>query len=466
MTEKQIQHMLERCRREAMRELTKRLHAAIEQASKKRCWYNGWKHEGELADYRILHEPVRDFLSEARFDDICAMCEFLMAKANAQIEKSDDDGDCAGQARYWMEKLLKALMKSEADIAEKTAWLEDFQKRDRYFLADYAKTMLNKRNTLSQEDWSRLADMKIERFKNSPKVEDDGRSDEDIRSWLDDKEAVEGIEAALRNAGRANEITDFRKAILGRFGTAEDIAESLLTDGRTQEAEAWFAKAIEQDPTSMDVRARLREFALARGDLLTVAAYDAESFFDNPTIEAYDQLMAICAVVGHADAVRAAVYRSLESGIRPDFNETKTDVWPLPIVALRRHLVEEPVPNFRLLSELAWREHCPKEALSFYKRLREQRKNHDYDRVSDFDWLMADRIAPIWPEEAMTIWEGIIKNSTDAHQGDYDNIVRALKCMKPILFILGRAKEFQTRVRSMIESNKRRRNLVEALEEL
>jgi len=38
--------------------------------------------------------------------------------------------------------------------------------------------------------------------------------------------------------------------------------------------------------------------------------------------------------------------------------------------------------------------------------------------------------------------------------------------MKPILFILGRAKEFQTRVRSMIESNKRRRNLVEALEEL
>ena len=466
MTEKQIQHTLEMYHRKAMREPTKRLRAAIEQASKKPCWYNGWKHEGQLADYGILYEPMREFLSKAQFGDICAMCEFLMARANAQIEKSDDDGNCAGQARYWMEKLLKALMKCEVDIAEKTAWLEDFQEHDDYFLADFARSMLNKRNTLSPEDWSRLADMKIAKFKNTPKVEDDGRSDEDIRGWLDDKGAVEEIEAALRNAGRADEITDFRKSILGRFGTAEDIAEALLADGRAQEAEAWFAKGLEQYPTSMAVRARLREFALTRGDLLTAAAYDAESFFDNPTIGAYDQLMAICTVVGLADAVRVVVFRSLESGIRPDFNETKTDDWPLPIVALRRILVEEPLPDFGLLSELAWREHRPKESLSFYKRSLEQRKKGGGKQVWDSDWQMADRIVPIWPEEAMAIWERIIQNSTDAWQGDYDNIVRALKCMKSILFVLGRAKEFRTMVRSMIESNKRRRNLVDALEEL
>ena len=130
MTEKQIQHTIEMYHRKAMREPTKRLRAAIEQASKKRCWHNGWKHEGLLADYRILYEPMRVFLSEAHFDDICAVCDFLLKKANAQIERSDDDGDCAGQARFWMEKLLKALMKSEADIAEKTLWLEDFQKHD------------------------------------------------------------------------------------------------------------------------------------------------------------------------------------------------------------------------------------------------------------------------------------------------------------------------------------------------
>jgi len=326
--------------------------------------------------------------------------------------------------------------------------------------------MLNKRNTLSPEDWSRLADIKIARFKNAPKVEDDGRSDKDIRGWLDDKGAVEEIEAALRNAGRADEITDFRKSILGRFGTAEDIAEALLADGRAQEAEAWFAKGLDQYPTSLTIRMRLREFALARGDLLTAAAYDAESFFDNPTISTYDQLMAICTVVGLADAVRVVVFRSLESGIRPDFNETKTDDWPLPIVALRRFLVEEPVPDFGLLSELAWREHRPQEALAFYKRGLEQRKSGGGKQVWDSDWLMADRIAPIWPEEAIAIWERIIQNNTDAWQGDYDNIVRALKCMKSILFILGRAKDFQARVRSMIETNKRRRNLVDALEEL
>ena len=466
MTEKQIQHTIEMYHRKAMRELTKRLRAAIEQASKTRCWYNGWKHEGQLADYGVLYEPMRKFISEAQFSDICAMCEFLMAKANAQIEKSNDDGNCAGQARYWMEKLLKALMKSEVDIAEKMAWLEDFQKHDDYSLADFARTMLSKRNMLSQEDWSRLADMKIARFKNSPKVENDGRGDEDILGWFDDEAAVEEIEAALRNAGRTDEITDFRKAILGRFGTAEDVAEALLADGRVQEAEAWFAKGLKQSPASLRARARLREFALAHGDPLTAAAYDAESFFDKPTIGAYDQLMAICAVEGLADAVRAVVFRSLESGIRPDFNETRADDWPLPIVALRRILVEDPVPNFGLLSELSWREHRPNEALSFYKRGIEQRKKGGGKQVWDSDWVMADRIAPIWPEEAIAIWDRIIQNSTDAWQGDYDNIVRALKSMKSILFILGRAKEFRARVRSIIESNKRRRNLVDALEEL
>ena len=273
MTDKQIQHTIEMYHRKAIREPTKRLRAAIEQASKTRCWYNGWKHEGQLADYGVLYEPMREFISKAKFGDICAMCEFLMAKANAQIEKSNDDGNCADQARYWMEKLLKALMKSEVDIVEKTAWLEVFQKHDDYCLADFAKSMLNKRNTLSQEDWSRLADMKIARFKNAPKVEDNGWSDEDIHRWLDDKAAVEEIEAALRNAGRADEITNFRKAILGRFGTAEDVAESLLADGRVQEAEEWFAKALERNPTSIAVRMRLREFALARGDLLTAAAF-------------------------------------------------------------------------------------------------------------------------------------------------------------------------------------------------
>ena len=471
MTEQAIRRIVETYHRKAMREPTKRLRAAIEQASKKRCWYNGWKHEGQLADYGILHEPMRVFLSEAQFGDICAMCDFLLKKANAQIEKSNDDGDCAGQARFWMEKLLKALMKSEANLGEKIGWVEDFQKRDEYSLADFANTMFDKKNTLTKEDWSRLADMKIAKFKNVPKVEADDKSDDDVFSWLDDKESVEEIEAALRNAGREDEITAFRKSIQGRFGNAAFVAEAALADGQVLEAEELFKKSLEHDPTSTTTQARLRGFALAHGNLLEAAAYDAESFFDNPTVAKYDQLMAICTVIGLADVVRKEVFRALETGVRPDFTETKTADWPLPLVASRRSLVEEPQPDFDLLSELLWREHCPADALSFYKQAAEQRKRTGELRVYgtnrqvwDVDWLMADRIAPIWPDEAIAIWERIIQDSPDSWQGDYDNIVRALRNMKPILFAAGKAKEFRARVHGLIDGNKRRRNLVEALE--
>jgi len=464
MTEKQIKHIMETYHRKAMREPAKRLRAAIEQASKKRCWYNGWKHEGDRADYGILYDPMREFLSEAQFSDICAMCDFLLAKANAQIEKSDDDGDCAGQARYWMERMLKALMKCEGDLAEKIGWLEDFQKRDSYFLADFAKTMLDKKNTLSQEDWSRLADMKIAAFKNTPKVEDDGISDRDIWGWLDDKESVDEIEAALCNAGREDEITLFRRSILGRFGNAEWMAEALLADGQTKEAEEWFEKHLEKDRVSKTAQARMRGFAISRGDLIRAAAFDAEAFFDNPSVDKYDQLMAICSVGNVADAVRKAVFRALESGVRPDFEETKSVDWPLPIVALGRRIVEEPTPSFELLAELAWREHRPEEALSYYKRAIAQRHKDERATVCEFDWRMANRIASIWPKEAMAIWERIISSSTDAWQSDYDNIARALRCMRPIFFIDGEAKAFRAKVRELIAKNKKRRNLVEALE--
>ena len=468
MTDKQIMTTMESYHCKVMREPTKRLRAAIEQASKKRCWYNGWKHEGDLADYGTLHDPMREFLLEANFEDICTMCDYLLKKANAQIEKSDDDGDCAAQARYWMEKLLKALMKSEAELADKMAWLEDFQKRDEYFLADSATIMLEKekKNAMSREDWSRLADMKIAKFRNAPRAEDDDTSDEDIFRWVDDNETVKEIESALRNAGRQDEITQFRMSILERFGNAGWVAESLLADGKAQEAESWFEKHLEQDKVSTETKARLREFTLVRGDWVKAAAFDAEAFFDNPSVDRYDQLIAICGVVGLAEPVRKAVFRALESGIRPDFDETKTANWPLPIVSAHRIIVEEPKPNFRLLSELAWREHHPADALSYYKRLVEQRQGDYGGSVWDFDWLMAERIAPIWPYEAIAIWERIIANSTDAHQGDYDNIVRALECMKPILFVSGEAKEFRGKVRNMIERNKRRRNLVEALEKI
>lgn len=466
MTEKQIKHFMETHHRKTMREPDKRLRAAIEQASKKRCWYNGWKHEGNRADYGILYDPMREFLSEAQFSDICEMCDFLLTKANAQIEKSDDDGDCAGQARYWMEKMLKALMKCKVALSEKIGWLEDFQKRDSYFLADFAKTMLDKKSALSQEDWSRLADMKIAKFRNTPKVEDDGISDNDIRGWLDDKASVDEIEAALRNAGREDEITPFRRSILGRFGNAEWMAEALLADGQTKEAEAWFEKHLEKDRVSTTAQARMRGFAISRGDLTRAAAFDAEAFFDNPSVDKYDQLMAICSVGNVADAVRKAVFRALETGIRPDLEETKATDWPFPIVDLGRGIDEEPTPSFELLAELAWREHRPDAALSYYKRAVAERCKKERVEACAFDWSMADRIALIWPEEAIAIWEWIIANSTRAWQSDYDNIDRALRCMKPIIFVNGKAMAFRKKVRDLIAKNKKRRNLVEALENI
>ena len=96
-----VMRELARIHKRRMSPLKKALESAIVRAAKKNCWYDPWKRKGVRADYGILYEPIDAFVREAEVNDILPMVEFLLKKATRQIEHSDDEGDCAGQARYW-----------------------------------------------------------------------------------------------------------------------------------------------------------------------------------------------------------------------------------------------------------------------------------------------------------------------------------------------------------------------------
>ena len=106
-----VMRELARIHKRKIAPLKKALESAIVRAAKKDCWYDPWNRKGVRADYGVLYESVIAFVKDADVEDILPMVDFLLEKAKRQIEHSNDEGDCAGQIRYWAQKLVKAAVK-------------------------------------------------------------------------------------------------------------------------------------------------------------------------------------------------------------------------------------------------------------------------------------------------------------------------------------------------------------------
>ena len=133
------------------------LKKAIDKATRKNCWYNPWKHEGDRADYRIVEGPLKEFLCYPTFDDITKVCAYLETKARRQVEHSHDEGDCAAQARYWMQKLVKLAIKHAPDPVELLVWAAEFSERDEYELAAAIPIVWDGRKEYEKSVWREVA---------------------------------------------------------------------------------------------------------------------------------------------------------------------------------------------------------------------------------------------------------------------------------------------------------------------
>ena len=133
------------------------LKKAIDKAVRKNCWYNPWKHGGDRADYRIVEGPLKEFLRYPTFDGITKVCAYLESKARRQIEHSHDDGDCAAQARYWMQKLVKLAIKYAPDPVELLVWAAEFTERDEYELAAAIPIVWDGRKEYEKSIWRAVA---------------------------------------------------------------------------------------------------------------------------------------------------------------------------------------------------------------------------------------------------------------------------------------------------------------------
>ena len=415
MIEQSLDQMLEKRLKNNRQRASLALKAAISKATSRDCWYNAWEHKGVRADYSGLEEPLKSFLGIAELKDIQMMCAFLMAKAKRQIERSHDDGDCASQARYWMQHLVKAAIKVGGDGPEIPLWAVRIGDKDTYALTDAVAIVWEGAKEYPRQTWSRVAD----ELRNNNSL------------YL----------RALGKAGRDEERLAAEKECFESTGNCEGLVKTLLDRGRIAEASAICkkvcAKYLKRGSYGSWMLATYRRILVAQGHCADVAKLDEEMFRADPSESSYIDMIDSAITVGDVAAVRNRAYEFLVS--RQKFSL-------LVRLALSEHRIDDAIKYYR---EYA--------AVTAKDRFYWNRNN------CDFDWEVADRIARHNPAEAEWMWKQIIATNDRPDQAAYRNIGRALENLKGVMLASGRTKDWRELCDSLRAKYPKRINLLEII---
>ena len=412
-----VMRELARIHKRKIAPLKKALESAIVRAAKKDCWYDPWNRKGVRADYGVLYEPVIAFVKDADVEDILPMVDFLLEKAKRQIEHSNDEGDCAGQVRYWAQKLVKAAVKKNDHHIELIDWALGVVPKDIYFLTDAEELVLEKNKTATPEVWEKIA----EHYKKSNR-----------RVYL----------LALKKAGRIEERQKTLRTEAKRKKDYAYLIEDALSHEACAEAREIYKCALgdaEVDKAKVEVLkcgfANLdvaqgryeREFELRWGD-----------FVRNQTLSSYVSLKEVAMAMGKTEQVRADAIRKLELA-----------------------------GKWRLLSQIALRECRLADAAKYYLKNSEKSigRRWGYEPYK-FDLELSDRLSRVYPHEAVKVLRHLVDESICEDMPDYECARHALSLLKQCLFVLGKASEWTSLLESLRLQYPKKRNLMAILDEL
>lgn len=397
--------------------LKKALEAAIVRAARKNCWYDPWNRRGNRADYGILYEYVDPFIKAADVADILSMVEFLLEKAKRQIEHSNDDGDCAGQARYWAHKLVKAAVKKNYGHIPLIDWAIGITSKDIYLLTDAETIVLEKNNTTSAEVWNEIAN----HYKGTNR-----------RVYL----------LALKKAGKTEERQKSLKAVARKKRDYAFLIDDALSRGSRAEALELCEQGLSQDgiaeASALGLRFMQAYLKVAEG------RYDQEfdllqkCFERDQSISNYEAVMELAVAIGRESQSRIELLTKLESSKKWD-----------------------------ILSQIALREYRLMDAARYYW---ETQKTSSGVRCGyepyKFDLDLADRLSRVYPAEAEKVLRHIVDLCLASYMPDYESVNCALHSLKPVLFVQGRSEDWTSLLESLRTRYRRKRNLMEIIDGL
>ncbi len=430
----------------------------IDELSSKPGWRHHWDNDGYIPDYSRVQERLEALLAQGYADEAVSLGKELLEAGSNQVGMSDDDGETAMEISPCLEIVFRALSKSSLSPVQQMLWAVDAELEDEYGLCQDLEHFWKKR--FNKEDWSKLADILLERLNGFVSNKREGFSRNYARDRLSD-----WIIQAMEKAGRQKEIIPLCVEEVAETGNYSRLVNRLVDANHLKEAELWIQKGIKATQKNSpglagDLRDTFRKIREKEGNRLQAASFRAEDFFHDPTLLTFQELQKAAQKDKVWPAVKTASMQYLETGKHPQKNPS----WPLPIceIPLADNQRKKEFPITDTLIDIAIAEKDPKKVLHWYDR--QQSKNFNWGWGSSQEVQVAKAVVDEYPDRAVAIWKKLAENLiAQTKPKAYEQAATFLRKVSQTLKKLNKEKEWQSYLNGLKQKNIRKIRLIETL---
>ena len=414
-----------------------------------------------LPDYSKLQARFEALFQAGQYDVLVDLGADLFVRGQAQIEGSRDEGETHKAIQECLKIASRALMESSRLPEAKILHAIDLINGDGFGLSNGVEKVLEK--DWPKKVWSVAADALSGRLRGRKRPE--GHQRETL---------VDDIASALDKAGRSAEVLPLYEAEAPITNSYARLVKRLLDADRLDEAERWALEGIGRVESHYGARLRnlLRNIAGERRDWPRVAAYQAETFFDQPDVKAFQELMKAAQKASCEPAVRSAALHFLETGKRPGPGEKQEAAeWPLPETPRlkpdpRQSAWQEKLgPFFTVLIDLAIVEKRPADALHWYECYRQEQKGNSWRSYDGHKSKVAEAVADTHPERAVALYREMVEDAINSGgPSGYEAAAPDLERIRDLLVARGREPEWTSYLAGLRATHGRKRRLMEVLD--
>jgi uncharacterized Zn finger protein len=455
----------------SVKDLVKQARQEIDHLSAEPGWRNHWDDEGYTPDYSRMKDRLQALLDKGHADEVIALGKHLLEVGTRQVEMSHDEGETAEAIASCLTVVFQALSRSSLSAAEQMLWAVEAELDDEYELCQAAEQFWEQEYVPA--DWNILAERLTQRLRHFKSTPGDDRF---LLNYRRDR-LTDWLIYALEHAGRHDEIIPICEREAEETRSYVRLVNYLKAANRWEEAEQWIHKGIHATQKHLpgiasELRTALRNIREKEDNWLQVAAMRADDFFEHPMLPTFQELQKAAERAGVWPVVRTGALHYLATGKRPQplqraLKDRAIPSWPLPASGLPDNADRQYLrfPIIDTLIAIAIEEKRPDEILRWYGERKSGVGGWMWGSIRDDQ--IAEAIVESYPEQAVDIWKKLAEASIAQTQTRaYEQASGYLRKLQNLLNELGRAHEWQSYLTDLRQVNKRKRRLLELLDDL
>jgi uncharacterized Zn finger protein len=418
-----------------------------------------------------MKDRLQALLDKGHADEVIALGKHLLEVGTRQVEMSHDEGETAEAIASCLTVVFQALSRSSLSAAEQMLWAVEAELDDEYELCQAAEQFWEQEYVPA--DWNILAERLTQRLRHFKSTPGDDRF---LLNYRRDR-LTDWLIYALEHAGRHDEIIPICEREAEETRSYVRLVNYLKAANRWEEAEQWIHKGIHATQKHLpgiasELRTALRNIREKEDNWLQVAAMRADDFFEHPMLPTFQELQKAAERAGVWPVVRTGALHYLATGKRPQplqraLKDRAIPSWPLPASGLPDNADRQYLrfPIIDTLIAIAIEEKRPDEILRWYGERKSGVGGWMWGSIRDDQ--IAEAIVESYPEQAVDIWKKLAEASIAQTQTRaYEQASGYLRKLQNLLNELGRAHEWQSYLTDLRQVNKRKRRLLELLDDL